>query len=152
MPSISQFEQHDLTPTEQRSCGCCFWYWAQWQRPLMLQMEKAESYTYCVGWKDYVWSCFVKCEIFCRIASNKSVMVIILKLTFFSIYFQEIQLEHAKQAFVQRDNTQAGRVTAMDFRDIMVTIRPHMLTPFVEECLVAVSSSGSFIEKTQNKR
>uniref|UniRef100_A0A8C9F3E6 Solute carrier family 25 member 13 n=1 Tax=Pavo cristatus TaxID=9049 RepID=A0A8C9F3E6_PAVCR len=51
----------------------------------------------------------------------------------------EIQLEHAKQAFVQRDNTQAGRVTAMDFRDIMVTIRPHMLTPFVEECLVAAA-------------
>lgn len=68
----------------------------------------------------------------------------ILNLTFssFLIYFQEIQLEHAKQAFVQRDNAQAGRVTAMDFRDIMVTIRPHMLTPFVEECLVAVSSSG----------
>lgn len=51
-------------------------------------------------------------------------------------------MEHAKQAFVQRDNAQSGRVTAMDFRDIMVTIRPHMLTPFVEECLVAVSSSG----------
>uniref|UniRef100_A0A8C9F2J4 Solute carrier family 25 member 13 n=1 Tax=Pavo cristatus TaxID=9049 RepID=A0A8C9F2J4_PAVCR len=47
--------------------------------------------------------------------------------------------QHAKQAFVQRDNTQAGRVTAMDFRDIMVTIRPHMLTPFVEECLVAAA-------------
>lgn len=52
---------------------------------------------------------------------------------------QEIQLEHAKQAFVQRDNAQSGKVTAIDFRDIMVTIRPHMLTPFVEECLVAVS-------------
>lgn len=65
----------------------------------------------------------------------------------FFIYFQEIQLEHAKQAFVQRDNAQAGRVTAMDFRDIMVTIRPHMLTPFVEECLVAVSSSRSTIGK-----
>lgn len=48
-------------------------------------------------------------------------------------------MEHAKQAFVQRDNSQAGRVTAIDFRDIMVTIRPHMLTHFVEECLVAVS-------------
>lgn len=68
------------------------------------------------------------------------------------MYFQEIQLEHAKQAFVQRDNAQAGRVTAMDFRDIMVTIRPHMLTPFVEECLVAVSSSGSIIRKSWNTR
>lgn len=99
MPSISQFEQHDLTPTEQRSCGCCFWYWAQWQRPLMLQMEKAESYTYCVGWKDYVWSCFVKCEIFCRIASNKSVMVIILKLTFFFHIFSGDTIRTCKTSF-----------------------------------------------------
>ncbi|MEJ1280931.1 hypothetical protein NN561_011878 [Cricetulus griseus] len=51
----------------------------------------------------------------------------------------EIQLEHAKQAFVQRDNSNAGKVTAIDFRDIMVTIRPHVLTPFVEECLVAAA-------------
>ncbi|XP_077159763.1 electrogenic aspartate/glutamate antiporter SLC25A13, mitochondrial isoform X2 [Paroedura picta] len=57
----------------------------------------------------------------------------------FTQFLLEIQLEHAKQAFVQRDNAQAGRVTAIDFRDIMVTIRPHMLTPFVEECLVAVA-------------
>ncbi|XP_042328688.1 calcium-binding mitochondrial carrier protein Aralar2 isoform X2 [Sceloporus undulatus] len=57
----------------------------------------------------------------------------------FTQFLLEIQLEHAKQAFVQRDNTQAGRVTAIDFRDIMVTIRPHMLTPFVEECLVAAA-------------
>ncbi|NWW44409.1 CMC2 protein, partial [Pedionomus torquatus] len=57
----------------------------------------------------------------------------------FTQFLLEIQLEHAKQAFVQRDNAQAGRVTAMDFRDIMVTIRPHMLTPFVEECLVAAA-------------
>lgn len=48
-------------------------------------------------------------------------------------------MEHAKQAFVQRDNARTGKVTAIDFRDIMVTIRPHVLTPFVEECLVAVS-------------
>ncbi|XP_030881037.1 calcium-binding mitochondrial carrier protein Aralar2 [Leptonychotes weddellii] len=51
----------------------------------------------------------------------------------------EIQLEHAKQAFVQRDNARTGKVTAIDFRDIMVTIRPHVLTPFVEECLVAAA-------------
>uniref|UniRef100_A0A8V5H8W4 Uncharacterized protein n=1 Tax=Melopsittacus undulatus TaxID=13146 RepID=A0A8V5H8W4_MELUD len=57
----------------------------------------------------------------------------------FTQFLLEIQLEHAKQAFMQRDNAQAGRVTAMDFRDIMVTIRPHMLTPFVEECLVAAA-------------
>lgn len=59
------------------------------------------------------------------------------RLTF--TVLQEMQLEHARQAFVQRDKVRTGAVTALDFRDIMVTIRPHMLTPFVEECLVAVS-------------
>lgn len=58
---------------------------------------------------------------------------------FHLLCLQEIQLEHAKQAFVQRDNARTGKVAAIDFRDIMVTIRPHVLTPFVEECLVAVS-------------
>uniref|UniRef100_A0A2K6KV70 Solute carrier family 25 member 13 n=1 Tax=Rhinopithecus bieti TaxID=61621 RepID=A0A2K6KV70_RHIBE len=58
---------------------------------------------------------------------------------FTQFYWWEIQLEHAKQAFVQRDNARTGRVTAIDFRDIMVTIRPHVLTPFVEECLVAAA-------------
>lgn len=49
-----------------------------------------------------------------------------------------MQLEHARQAFIQRDQAHSGSISALDFRDIMVTIRPHMLTPFVEECLVAV--------------
>uniref|UniRef100_A0A8C0KDF8 Solute carrier family 25 member 13 n=1 Tax=Canis lupus dingo TaxID=286419 RepID=A0A8C0KDF8_CANLU len=57
----------------------------------------------------------------------------------FTQFLLEIQLEHAKQAFVQRDNARTGKVTAIDFRDIMVTIRPHVLTPFVEECLVAAA-------------
>lgn len=51
-----------------------------------------------------------------------------------------MQLEHARQAFAQRDRARSGTITALDFRDIMITIRPHMLTPFVEECLVAVSA------------
>ncbi|XP_020855627.1 electrogenic aspartate/glutamate antiporter SLC25A13, mitochondrial isoform X1 [Phascolarctos cinereus] len=57
----------------------------------------------------------------------------------FTQFLLEIQLEHAKQAFMQRDTARTGRVTALDFRDIMVTIRPHVLTPFVEECLVAAA-------------
>ncbi|XP_068950581.1 electrogenic aspartate/glutamate antiporter SLC25A13, mitochondrial [Petaurus breviceps papuanus] len=57
----------------------------------------------------------------------------------FTQFLLEIQLEHAKQAFMQRDTAHTGRVTAMDFRDIMVTIRPHVLTPFVEECLVSAA-------------
>lgn len=57
----------------------------------------------------------------------------------FTQFLLEIQLEHARQAFVQRDSDRTGTVNAMDFRDIMVTIRPHVLTPFVEQCLVAAA-------------
>lgn len=51
---------------------------------------------------------------------------------------QEMQLEHARQAFIQRDQAHNGSLSALDFRDIMVTIRPHKITPIVEESLVAV--------------
>lgn len=54
---------------------------------------------------------------------------------------QELQLEHARQAFAQKDKEKNGVISAMDFSDIMSTIRHHMLTPFVEENLVSVSLS-----------
>ncbi|XP_056153962.1 electrogenic aspartate/glutamate antiporter SLC25A13, mitochondrial [Lampris incognitus] len=57
----------------------------------------------------------------------------------FTQFLLEMQLEHARQAFVQRDRAHSGSISALDFRDIMITIRPHMLTPFVENCLVAVA-------------
>ncbi|KAG2465069.1 CMC2 protein, partial [Polypterus senegalus] len=56
---------------------------------------------------------------------------------------QEKQLEHARQAFIQRDKSRSGIITALDFRDIMVTIRPHMLTPFVDQCLVAAAGGST---------
>uniref|UniRef100_A0A667ZFE3 Solute carrier family 25 member 13 n=1 Tax=Myripristis murdjan TaxID=586833 RepID=A0A667ZFE3_9TELE len=61
----------------------------------------------------------------------------------FTQFLLEMQLEHARQAFVQRDRAHSGSISALDFRDIMVTIRPHMLTPFVEECLVAVAGGST---------
>ncbi|XP_048057550.1 calcium-binding mitochondrial carrier protein Aralar2 isoform X2 [Megalobrama amblycephala] len=61
----------------------------------------------------------------------------------FTQFLLEMQLEHARQAFAQRDKARTGTVTALDFRDIMVTIRPHMLTPFVEECLVAAAGGST---------
>lgn len=48
-------------------------------------------------------------------------------------------MEHARQAFAQKDKNKSGTISAMDFSDIMATIRHHMLTPFVEENLVSVS-------------
>lgn len=57
---------------------------------------------------------------------------------------QELQLEHARQAFAQKDKSKSGTITALDFSDIMATIRHHMLTPFVEENLVSVSCGKFF--------
>uniref|UniRef100_A0A8D3ASG5 Solute carrier family 25 member 13 n=1 Tax=Scophthalmus maximus TaxID=52904 RepID=A0A8D3ASG5_SCOMX len=56
---------------------------------------------------------------------------------------QEMQLEHAGQALIRRDRAHGGSISAMDFRDILVTVRPHMLKPFVEECLVAVAGGST---------
>lgn len=55
------------------------------------------------------------------------------------VSLQELQLEHARQAFAQKDKVKSGVISSMDFSDIMSTIRHHMLTPFVEENLVSVS-------------
>ncbi|KAG2459130.1 CMC1 protein, partial [Polypterus senegalus] len=57
----------------------------------------------------------------------------------FTEFLQELQLEHAKQAFAQKDKSKSGSISALDFSDIMVTIRSYMLTPFVEENLVSQS-------------
>ncbi|GCC35182.1 hypothetical protein chiPu_0013664 [Chiloscyllium punctatum] len=57
----------------------------------------------------------------------------------FTQFLQELQLEHARQAFVQKDKNKSGTIVALDFSDIMVTIRSHMLTPFVEENLVSAA-------------
>lgn len=61
----------------------------------------------------------------------------------FTQFLLEMQLEHARQAFIQRDKARKGTIAALDFRDIMITIRPHMLTPFVEECLVAAAGGST---------
>nr|DBA19830.1 TPA: hypothetical protein GDO54_015600 [Pyxicephalus adspersus] len=57
----------------------------------------------------------------------------------FTQFLQELQLEHARQAFAQKDKSKTGMITALDFSDIMVTIRSHMLTAFVEENLVSAA-------------
>ncbi|XP_040213690.1 calcium-binding mitochondrial carrier protein Aralar1 [Rana temporaria] len=57
----------------------------------------------------------------------------------FTQFLQELQLEHARQAFATKDKSKTGMITALDFSDIMSTIRSHMLTPFVEENLVSAA-------------
>ncbi|NXI73638.1 CMC1 protein, partial [Anseranas semipalmata] len=57
----------------------------------------------------------------------------------FTQFLQELQSEHARQAFALKDKNKSGMITGLDFSDIMVTLRSHMLTPFVEENLVSVT-------------
>ncbi|KAM9487290.1 electrogenic aspartate/glutamate antiporter SLC25A12, mitochondrial-like [Clarias gariepinus] len=61
----------------------------------------------------------------------------------FTQFLQELQLEHARQAFAMKDRGKSGMISALDFSDIMSTIRHHMLTPFVEENLVSVVGGGT---------
>ncbi|NXU53121.1 CMC1 protein, partial [Turnix velox] len=57
----------------------------------------------------------------------------------FTQFLEELQSEHARQAFAMKDKNKSGMITGLDFNDIMVTLRSHMLTPFVEENLVSVA-------------
>ncbi|XP_037344375.2 electrogenic aspartate/glutamate antiporter SLC25A12, mitochondrial-like [Pungitius pungitius] len=66
-----------------------------------------------------------------------------LSYTEFTQFLQELQLEHARQAFAQKDNSKSGTITALDFSDIMATIRHHMLTSFVEENLVSAAGGST---------
>uniref|UniRef100_A0A669EPJ0 Solute carrier family 25 member 12 n=1 Tax=Oreochromis niloticus TaxID=8128 RepID=A0A669EPJ0_ORENI len=61
----------------------------------------------------------------------------------FTQFLQELQLEHARQAFAQKDKDKNGVISALDFSDIMSTIRHHMLTPFVEENLVSAAGGST---------
>ncbi|XP_063069483.1 electrogenic aspartate/glutamate antiporter SLC25A12, mitochondrial-like isoform X2 [Engraulis encrasicolus] len=61
----------------------------------------------------------------------------------FTQFLQELQLEHARQAFAQKDKNKSGVISSVDFSDIMSTIRHHMLTPFVEENLVSAAGGGT---------
>uniref|UniRef100_A0A4W5PX08 Solute carrier family 25 member 12 n=1 Tax=Hucho hucho TaxID=62062 RepID=A0A4W5PX08_9TELE len=61
----------------------------------------------------------------------------------FTQFLQELQLEHARQAFAQKDKNKSGTISAMDFSDIMATIRHHMLTLFVEENLVSAAGGST---------
>ncbi|XP_067907345.1 electrogenic aspartate/glutamate antiporter SLC25A13, mitochondrial [Heterodontus francisci] len=62
-----------------------------------------------------------------------------LKYKEFSQFLLELQQEHARQAFMQRDKDKSGSISVVDFKDIMVTVRPHMLTQFVEQSLVTAA-------------
>lgn len=51
---------------------------------------------------------------------------------------KDLQIEHAEQAFQRFDVHKKGEITALAFKEIMETIRPHLLTDVVKEKLLAV--------------
>ena len=58
-------------------------------------------------------------------------------------FFQNFHEEHALQAFRRIDKTNRGFINALAFYDVMTSLKSHLLTPFVSENLVAVSTPCS---------
>ncbi|KAM6131923.1 LOW QUALITY PROTEIN: electrogenic aspartate/glutamate antiporter SLC25A12, mitochondrial [Phoenicopterus ruber ruber] len=56
----------------------------------------------------------------------------------FTQFLQELQSPLQDSLCIEGQN-KSGMITGLDFNDIMVTLRSHMLTPFVEENLVSVA-------------
>lgn len=59
----------------------------------------------------------------------------------FSQFLHDFHEEHAVQAFKSFDKEGTGFITAMDFNDIMLNIKSHLLTLPVQNNLVAAASS-----------
>lgn len=47
--------------------------------------------------------------------------------------------EYAMEAFKSKDPKGTGYISPLDFQDIMVNVKKHLLTPNVKDNLVAVS-------------
>jgi hypothetical protein len=55
---------------------------------------------------------------------------------------QDFHEEYAVEAFRRYDQTGSGFITAVDFQDIMMNIKSHLLTDEVKANLVAAASGG----------
>ncbi|CAG0896586.1 unnamed protein product [Darwinula stevensoni] len=60
----------------------------------------------------------------------------------FSQLLHDFHEEHALQAFRRFDKRGQGFISALDFNDIMVSIKSHLLTPVVRMNLVAAAGGG----------
>ncbi|KAK8384570.1 hypothetical protein O3P69_014268 [Scylla paramamosain] len=63
-----------------------------------------------------------------------------INYTEFSQFLHDFHEEHAVQAFKMFDKTGSGFITAMDFKDIMLNIKSHLLTNPVQTNLVAAAT------------
>jgi hypothetical protein len=57
----------------------------------------------------------------------------------FSQFLHDFHEECAIEAFKLKDKNGSGYITALDFQDIMLNVKKHLLTPEVKDNLVAVS-------------
>ncbi|GFG37016.1 hypothetical protein Cfor_05724 [Coptotermes formosanus] len=60
----------------------------------------------------------------------------------FSQFLHDFHEEYAVEAFRRYDQTGSGFITALDFQDIMINIKSHLLTDEVKANLVAAASGG----------
>lgn len=51
--------------------------------------------------------------------------------------------EHAMEAFRSKDPAGTGFISPLDFQDIIVKVKRHLLTPDVRDNLVAVSVANT---------
>lgn len=66
----------------------------------------------------------------------------------FTQFLEDLQYEHTTQAFHSLDKKGNGTISLVAFKQIMETIRPHMLTEFVQEKLIAVMTEAGQSEVT----
>ncbi|KAL0271221.1 UNVERIFIED_CONTAM: hypothetical protein PYX00_008388 [Menopon gallinae] len=60
----------------------------------------------------------------------------------FSQFLHDFHEEYATEAFRQFDKNGSGFISALDFQDIMISIKSHLLTPQVKENLLASAFAG----------
>lgn len=58
----------------------------------------------------------------------------------FSQLLHDFHEEYAMEAFKSKDPTGSGYITPLDFQDIMLSVKKHLLTPEVKDNLVAVTA------------
>lgn len=57
----------------------------------------------------------------------------------FSQFLHDFHEEYAMEAFHSKDPSGSGYISTLDFKDIMVKVKKHLLTPEVKDNIVAVS-------------
>ncbi|XP_020710506.1 calcium-binding mitochondrial carrier protein Aralar1 isoform X4 [Athalia rosae] len=60
----------------------------------------------------------------------------------FSQFLHDFHEEYAMEAFRKFDTEGAGFITALDFQDIMISIKSHLLTKKIKDNLVAAAGAG----------